>query len=499
MCATARRWPSAWRSTPLRGAMGLLPSRQRRSASARCSSTSASALARGARDRRRAASGAMLDGLREFREHLGGELTVTLLAGIGAASRCTRSIDERMLRGDRLAQRSREAPPDAPAAVAGAGPTSAPDLLHQHPPRRTWREVREPAHCTCRRSKRAWPAGQPFGVGPAAIGRAARRALQTPAALAALKRFLIAQRLLRVHAQRLSVRRVPRPRRQGGRLPARLARPERLGYTDQLADSWRAAARGQRRQHQHRALRLQAAGHGPRWTRSPSTCCATRRISSASPRTHRQDDRARARARAVLLPRNDRRDGRVLRTSGCSAESARRGAGRAHRPGPAAGRGGACAATSACASTPATQRSSSKIRAQSIAQLRGTASRSPRCSSARRCASRMPTREARAQLAAVRRAGVPAPGRRSDRTAYCSAIRPARGAGRCGRRSRAPSGASTSTCRSSSTEMQHFDTTQAFLSRDPRAAPRASRSSQHLEVETYTWDVLPPSATAIAI
>ena len=38
--------------------------------------------------------------------------------------------------------------------------------------------------------------------------------------------------------------------------------------------------------------------------------------------------------------------------------------------------------------------------------------------------------------------------------------------------------------------MQHFDTTQAFL-KDILALHRAQPISQHLEVETYTWDVLP--------
>ncbi len=39
--------------------------------------------------------------------------------------------------------------------------------------------------------------------------------------------------------------------------------------------------------------------------------------------------------------------------------------------------------------------------------------------------------------------------------------------------------------------MAHFDTTQAFL-KDVLALHRAQPITQHLEVETYTWDVLPP-------
>lgn len=40
-------------------------------------------------------------------------------------------------------------------------------------------------------------------------------------------------------------------------------------------------------------------------------------------------------------------------------------------------------------------------------------------------------------------------------------------------------------------QMQHFGTTQAFLA-DILALHRAAPISAHLEVETYTWDVLPP-------
>ena len=52
-------------------------------------------------------------------------------------------------------------------------------------------------------------------------------------------------------------------------------------------------------------------------------------------------------------------------------------------------------------------------------------------------------------------------------------------------------------------EMEHFSTTQDFL-REILALHREQPISEHLEVETYTWDVLPeryrgvPVATAIA-
>ena len=55
-------------------------------------------LASGARSHRRAdGSLAILEGLREFREHLGGELTVTLLAGIGRGVE-VHEIDEARMR-----------------------------------------------------------------------------------------------------------------------------------------------------------------------------------------------------------------------------------------------------------------------------------------------------------------------------------------------------------------------------------------------------------------
>jgi hypothetical protein len=40
--------------------------------------------------------------------------------------------------------------------------------------------------------------------------------------------------------------------------------------------------------------------------------------------------------------------------------------------------------------------------------------------------------------------------------------------------------------------MTHFGTTQSFLAAI-LALHRADPISRHLEVETYTWDVLPPS------
>ena len=54
----------------------------------------------------------------------------------------------------------------------------------------------------------------------------------------------------------------------------------------------------------------------------------------------------------------------------------------------------------------------------------------------------------------------------------------------------APSGGCISTCRSFSPSCKDFSTTQAFL-REILALHRREPISPHLEVETYTWDVLP--------
>ena len=46
--------------------------------------------------------------------------------------------------------------------------------------------------------------------------------------------------------------------------------------------------------------------------------------------------------------------------------------------------------------------------------------------------------------------------------------------------------------------MRHFDSTQAFL-REILALHRRAPLSVHLEVETYTWDVLPDEARPVAV
>jgi 3-dehydroquinate synthase len=53
---------------------------------------------------------AVLEGLREFREHLGGELTVTLLAGIGRGVE-VHAIDETRMRAAMAWLRERERTP----------------------------------------------------------------------------------------------------------------------------------------------------------------------------------------------------------------------------------------------------------------------------------------------------------------------------------------------------------------------------------------------------
>jgi hypothetical protein len=46
--------------------------------------------------------------------------------------------------------------------------------------------------------------------------------------------------------------------------------------------------------------------------------------------------------------------------------------------------------------------------------------------------------------------------------------------------------------------MEHFDTTQAFLAEILRLHRQAPISA-HLEVETYTWDVLPAAYRGVAL
>ena len=81
---------------------------------------------------------------------------------------------------------------------------------------------------------------------------------------------------------------------------------------------------------------------------------------------------------------------------------------------------------------------------------------------------------------AARRHGhpLPQPGRRDRRVASTTP------AGRA-------SGARTSTCRSSSTTSAPFRTTRFAFEQALRRARARRRCRDHLEIETYTWDVLP--------
>ena len=85
-------------------------------------------------------SARVLDGLAEFREHLGGDLTVTLLCRHRPGRRGARDATSRL----RRAAPSRAAPPTRPT-VKLAARASPSHLLHQHPPRRDLgRGAREP-------------------------------------------------------------------------------------------------------------------------------------------------------------------------------------------------------------------------------------------------------------------------------------------------------------------------------------------------------------------
>ena len=83
---------------------------------------------------------AVLQGLREFREHLGGELTITLLSDIGVGVEVHEMDEAHDAEVDRLAERARRGLtcsfPDAP--ISATSPT-APISIRARPGRRFWR------------------------------------------------------------------------------------------------------------------------------------------------------------------------------------------------------------------------------------------------------------------------------------------------------------------------------------------------------------------------
>ena len=158
-CATARRWRSAWRSTRATRCRSACCRPAPRSACTRCSSGSASIC--GIRRWKRATSDGrclILGGLEEFREHLGGELTVTLLRRHRPGRRGARMDARPDPAGHGLA-----APQGDRPVKLGSEPSH---LLHQHPPGRVLgRGPRATSSATCRAVKRRVCPDAPFGVG----------------------------------------------------------------------------------------------------------------------------------------------------------------------------------------------------------------------------------------------------------------------------------------------------------------------------------------------
>jgi hypothetical protein len=185
---------------------------------------------------------------------------------------------------------------------------------------------------------------------PPAPGRARRRWRPSATSCRA--------RPLRLHHQRLPLRRLPRHRGQGERLPPDWLEDERVAYSDRSPSCW------------------------PRWcrpaSRARSAPCpaasaeradgdARRRMAAhlrrhappvAPARAHRPHHRPGARARAPLRARDQRRRRRLLRAPPPLARR-RVAAFAPSRPRPGPPRR-PCAATSASASTPATPPSSSR-------------------------------------------------------------------------------------------------------------------------------------------
>ena len=143
----------------------------------------------------------------------------------------------------RSCARSTCAAPRETPAVKLAAP-GAPHLTYCtniHPGETLARGAREPRARTCRRCRQRSRPTRPSASG-CGSRRAAADELATPAELAELQRVARRARPLRLHHQRLSLRRVPRHAREGGRLRARLARPPSASrYSDRARRAPRRA------------------------------------------------------------------------------------------------------------------------------------------------------------------------------------------------------------------------------------------------------------------
>ena len=185
-------------------------------------------------------------------------------------------------------------------------------LLHQHPCRG------ELAGHPCQprelpaRDQAGGLARRPHGRGPQALRHRRRRACLTRGAGRA-QGLPRPRRPLRLHPQCLSLRPLPRHPGEGGGLPARLdhARAPAL-HQPRRRHPGRASAGRHGRKRQHRPRHLQAARdprcRGPHRRRDAPALRPSRRAGAPD----RQADHAGGRARALLLPGDDRGDDRLL-------------------------------------------------------------------------------------------------------------------------------------------------------------------------------------------
>ena len=172
---------------------------------------------------------ALIGGLREFQEHLGGELTVTLLEDIG------RGVEVHEIAGSLGAGFDRLAEAAGPERMKLGGGARAPHLLHQHPPRRDLARGAGHARAHLPAVKARFAPDRPFGVG-LRLSAIAAEALRDERAFAQL------QGLLRAHDLYVfTINGFPYGPFHGVRVKEEVYQPdwqheERLVYTDLLAD-----------------------------------------------------------------------------------------------------------------------------------------------------------------------------------------------------------------------------------------------------------------------
>ena len=274
---------------------------------------------------------------------------------------------------------------------------------------------------------------------------------------------------------------------------------ERLAYTDRLAD---AARRAPARRAGSRAASAPCPGAFKARVRDAAdeARIADLMLRHAAglhraPRAHRQDVVARARARAVLPPRDHRRDGALLRGATSSRRRRWPRFGRAHRPRRAARRGGA---PSPPRRVPRRLPHGGRVRGpggrRSAALAARRHPRSGRSSSARACASGSDPGDRRSWP----RSGP------SPRASTCTRSSSAATAGSTRYLDLPEALAAAARDGGGAREWRiHFHVplfreelgaVREHAGLPPRAARRSSATrpdTPHLEVETYTWDVLP--------